>query len=489
MNLTTDTFGIKSVPTSPEKMKGEKNEKAGDDDEDLPALVFINAVDPSIPVLSNNTNYSQTLPSRHKAQRSDVLQASFEAPPSVSTGKESFSGDLKAAKSTGAINRVITSQPLYKNPQLDDLASQKVNTSCVQLPACGPKQTETEESASKARTVTARESDGYVFMEPVGKLPGKQDSSTTPKNPATTPPAAGYTPTDPANSRGVAESLYDVPRAVVEAKKDESGASNGMEETAPLPTVDTSHYDVPKKLLQERAAALKRESKTPDNSHKEVVSAPPADTATPLPLVTPTMLQEKLVSKTEKKRVPPAKPERKASLMNLKDDKTTKPLQFSIYDTPKIATKVESPNQTQPPIGNLLSQVVEGKEGGASNPAGIYNVPRTALKQSSPAASSPSSKPNEGGGDGDKGKSPDQGSADKAPSNADKNSPTSSKEQAEKPQVRPKPSSRLLQDKVQSGELVETATGSSKPTPLPRKSVKSTHPPLTRELAVPLTEN
>ena len=118
-----------------------------------------------------------------------------------------------------------------------------------------------------------------------------------------------------------------------EAARDKKEASLIM----PSPAVDTSHYDVPRKLLQERAAALKESY---DVDSKEPASLSPADGATNLPLVMPS---EQLL-KEEKKPVPSPKLEENTSLgpTTAREENAAEPLQSSVkkkgtYDIPRSA--------------------------------------------------------------------------------------------------------------------------------------------------------
>lgn len=539
MNLTTNTFGIESLPTSPDKAETAAT------DENLPALVFINAVDPTIPIVSN-TNYSHTLPTKKKFQRSDFLQASFETPAGGSASRDlesSFDVELKASKSTGAINVTIDSQSLSKNPQLDDFTGQKANKACVQpqLPH-DAKKTETPENISTF-TAKARENDGYVFLEPLGK-------SSEPHGPTPTL-SIPSSQQKPEMSKFATESLYDVPRAAIRAKVGGGGdEAPKAGESVFLPTPDTSHYDVPRKLL----AGLKKESKseitpstfapsataaapkspgtlntlhentapntsvpapaTPSDTTSSPAPAAPSDatnvpppampsdttsapplmgseetptqaaktekdsvsspSATPQPVTTPTMLQEKLASKPKK----PVVPTRKASL-----DK------ISVADKDNTITKLlETANPLK--SGVPPKALVEESGGNGSNSADISHPVAKKRGETSPVSSS---KHHEGGEDGGKGNAQDLRRKDKAPdkvvevekapkSSGDGalNSKQSPKKQVvEKPKLKPKPSAKILQER-EASPLSESSNA--------KPPKKSGHAPLTRELAISLTE-
>lgn len=259
---TTDTFGIKPL-NSPEKSASGN---------DLPALVFISAVDPTIPV-SSNKGYANTMPSRQKVQRTEILPTSFEEP---SNSKESLlSAELKASKSTGAINRVLTSQPL-REIQLQELTKQKANTECLLSPVCIALKT-TESQSGAQINASSGPSDGYVLMEAIGKPLEKQvvSSSTaaTVAGAGGYPEHAGVRVETKQSEKLTSESLYDIPKPTKQMKEEKVSRGISCESRT---ITDTSHYDVPRQLLQNKAATLNQ------GSAKNVAEQPPPTPASSL---------------------------------------------------------------------------------------------------------------------------------------------------------------------------------------------------------------
>lgn len=344
--VTADTFGVLSTPSSP---IGTSKATAPEDEEDLPALVFISAVDPSIPITSNKQDYSKTLPSRQKLPRADLLQTSFEAPENAPNSDESlFKTDLKASKSTGAINKVLSSQPLRENLRLGDTTKQKANSRCLQLPVYdAPTTTETFQSDPHSKP-RGKKSDGYVFMEPIGRSVAKQPSLMG--DPITCASLVNTADME-YNRDKEAEGFYNIPKPFKLVKGAGSGGQHLLTEKEAdsgipaVSSVDTSHYDVPRKLLQERAASMKQESKV--------------------------VLKEQGILKSSS----PPKPPRKTSLnQQASSGDILHPLEMSI---PKEA-EISKPHP--PSRGNLTKTISTVKSDPTSKPEGIYDVPRSLLK-------------------------------------------------------------------------------------------------------------
>lgn len=304
--ITSDTFGISSSPTK---------DKPDEDSEELPALVFINAVDPSIPITSNK---SMTLPSRQKLPRSDLFQTSFESVKSSESSEENLLSMKTSSRSAGAINKIENnSQPLKQNLELQGSTKQKANSSCLPSPLPQASDVVVRQVDPQA----GRNNDGYVFMEPlVAKQVGPAE-----------PPCDKVSVTDLQSAAGVNESLNAVPKTVGE-KGNPTTETEANNSCAP-PSVDTSHYDVPRKLLE----ALKQQA----------IARNEAASTAEQPLVTAN-------GSSKEKPGPPPKPPRKDSLE---------------YKAPPDEDNVTSAGTTDPRVG------------GASKPEGIYDVPRSILKQ------------------------------------------------------------------------------------------------------------
>lgn len=338
--ITSDTFGIMSNPTSPTAK---------------PLCVVysgksMNAVDPANP----KKEYSQTLPSRAKVLRRELTETTFGTPDN--SAKEAllettFKG---VSRSTDAIDKVATSQPLTETFQVRDSAKQKDNSTCLQSPLYD------KPTATLTSDVVAQQNDGYVFMELVKKQPRQSDVAETASGKAEVADVLSKQHEEGGNS------LYDVPKSLqvldagtsaggssAEVKPDTGGPNaHVMSDEVPTPPfVDTSHYDVPRKLLQERAAVSKKDS----NSM--------------LPLVQPPdQLQNPSKERQLKPGPPPPKPVRKTSLENTV---------LSSRETTAGSPTSSTPNSMKTSISDTSIPM--------SKPEGIYDVPRSIL---SPNASS-----------------------------------------------------------------------------------------------------
>lgn len=328
--VTTDTFTSLTSPTAltfPE-------DAVSEEDKDRPALVFINAVDPNIPIVSNNTDYSNTMPTRQKTQRVDLFQASFDT--SSNTEDIPFKMEIKASKSTGVINNP---QPLVENLQLKAIGKQKANTSCLPSPVYdAPKITETSTKVADIKP-KVKENDGYVFMEPTGKLSDKQFSSKFPQSPHDS--KTGLISKQP--SEGQTESA--LPQGISEV-------SSGY------PAVDTSHYDVPRKLLLEmRGASLQQESAM----QPRLSPRPQQD-------------QSSLKDQSKAKAVVPPKMTQKPP-HHLQGGKKVSTTESSIYDVPRTFEPFK-PNflEKDERLPNCVDEHHTRYEG-------IYDVPRSVPKQ------------------------------------------------------------------------------------------------------------
>ena len=115
-----------------------------------------------------------------KIQRTGVSQQStFESPPEkLSNSSEDIlvGSTFKAgisSQSTGAIDKVAVTQPLGENFQLQDLAKQKANSSCLQSPLY-------DSPKASITPASPQPNDGYVFMEPKSSSTKQLSDSSRP---------------------------------------------------------------------------------------------------------------------------------------------------------------------------------------------------------------------------------------------------------------------------------------------------------------------
>ncbi len=355
--MSTGTFGVDSNPTSPVSVNP-GNFLETSDDEDRPALVFMNAVDPSIPIVSNEADYSKTLPSRGKLKRAENSASS--RPPL----DESFLGiEMKASKSTGAVNKIgikntdslLIPQPLgmkLQNPNFTKHAKQPVYDI----------QEKTVNFSSGDINVKLKENDGYVSMEPI------QHSSQKSSDPATT-----LTQTAPNDSTGLesaTEGLYDVPKSFERENPSRSHPMGG--ETAESSFVaSASHYDVPKKLLQEMAASRKEEPNKAINAPQnppvpqEVLSKElKPSTVSQVSLLD--LLKEKKTSLKSRLGDPSVSGHKKSTKLSPNSNSNQSAEASGIYDIPKVLL--------------VESTTISGSE---DNSEGIYDVPKSIINNSS----------------------------------------------------------------------------------------------------------
>lgn len=215
---------------------------------DLPALIFINAVDPTIPISSN------TLPHRRKAKvNSGVdLRRHFDG---LSSSKDSL---RKGFKSTGSINKVgdgSTEKLLasdHHGLQLQELSKQKANIINLHSPSNDYSKTTSLLITNEGIEPTT-DSYGYLFMEPLGssatstfkEQPEAKDHDVTKEEVLKTPLAE--------------TSLNNIlSRIEVEVSK-----------------TDTSHYDVPKRLLKDRAKLVADDDSNSSDTPKQTANMLP----------------------------------------------------------------------------------------------------------------------------------------------------------------------------------------------------------------------
>ena len=277
-----------------------------------------------------------------KIQRTGVSQSTFEPPPEkLSNSSEDIlvGSTFKAgvsSRSTGAINKVAVTQPLRENLQLQDLAKQKANSSCLQSPLY-------DSPKASITPASPQPNDGYVFMEPKTSSTKQLSDSS---GPAVKTPHVALSK----QSGDTAEGLYDVPKALKPKKVSVTSLKD-------KPSVDTSHYDVPRRLLQERAAAMKQ------------------DSTTQLPVVAEDLVQNQSAQPHSKKPAgPPPKPTRKTSLDNMV-------LSSRNSSASSLGTKEASRNPDISPSNGV--KVLPSLDFAVSKPEGIYDVPRSILKQKS----------------------------------------------------------------------------------------------------------
>ena len=218
----TNTFGISNFPDTLAPTNGE----------DLPALVFINPVDPSIPISSN------TLPLRGKLRTSKKgdgdLRSHFGA---------LFKESVKGHRSTGSIDKIGTgsTEPLTTDIKLQEWTKGKksINGENSSSGKEDPKTMSHKRIGDGDVESKPSDSYGYLFMP-------KDDLKVS-------------------TFLGQSSSFYDVPNKVVAVPKRESSLShNSSLAKVEHSATDRSHYDVPKKVLEEARAR-----KTAENTNAE----------------------------------------------------------------------------------------------------------------------------------------------------------------------------------------------------------------------------
>ena len=234
---TTNTFGILAPPNALDDARPD----------DQPALVFINAVDPTIPISSNK---SQTLPSRQKVvQRTEVTQESFKPPQNVFN-----SGDILKCQSTGSIDKLaVVSQPLTESLQLPVLTKQKANNHSLHSPVYDVPKTSETQSAGPKHT----ENDDYMFMQLIGKPEKQPVSSSLAATSQHDGPGCFPVGVNDKDRKAPEEGLYDVPKSM---RKEQKSSLPDIEISTVLleaPPPDASHYDVPRRLLLQNRAVYK----------------------------------------------------------------------------------------------------------------------------------------------------------------------------------------------------------------------------------------
>ena len=250
-------FGIEPQPSNPKPIDFPET-PAPKDGSSLPALVFINAVNPDIPIISNIEEGSKTLPNTMKLKTTDQ----FEAPEE----KESShlpKGELKVSKSTGAIKEgLLVFQPPNEKLQLPGMHEDKRQ---VESPVYdSPKSTEQFATSTKAKT-GRNQNDGYVCMEPFSKSSNTMGSGLKSSDSGTLQFHETSEPLVQCNDNNTNMSVSHIERSII-PELDSSFS------------VDTSHYDVPRKLLEARAAVCKQECKLHDNTKNTTTTSLPGDT-------------------------------------------------------------------------------------------------------------------------------------------------------------------------------------------------------------------
>ena len=461
----TNTFGIFSNPTSPTNTSAKSQGKPPEDEGSLPALIFLSAVDPSIPVISN------TLPTR-KIKKMESIITSSEAPEMRCNSEDS----LKPSKSTGAINKdsaedLLTSQSLGKMLQLSDLTKQKVNEKQNFVYDASKLTENSTNSADTGHKVQGN--DGYVFMEPIDRstraeVHSQEFSITTFQN---------SKPTTKVNSSTRAEK------------------SSFEAESSFSVSVDTSHYDVPRKLLkaQTSSGAVQKpdDVQTPKAPEKMSIM-----TGVPLKVGT----ESKIVSKPEGiydvprsilKQVTETSPSslegKSETQINKSELKSADSASNELEESYKSSTfhSIEKTTEINPGVVNTCSP--DGPTASASSPED--STARMALKNLTLDT-------NFGKGNDQLAKGSNQANSNVSgvtspPSVDEKDNNGSGGEVKTKPRLMPKPKKTSLGTPINGTETApingtETAEAEGdgtkeKPTPLPRskKSQKrSTHQPL-----------
>lgn len=288
---------------------------------DLPALIFINAVDPTIPVSSN------TLPMRRKAKVNSSgidLRSYFDG---LSSSKDSL---RKGYKSTGSINKINDgSAEKLLTPdcslQLQELNKQKASSNNLHSPRNDDSITTSLMITNDGIEPKTSDSYRYLFMEP-------RDGSAM----------------SPSKEQPESKGLCNVPKGLLQMPL---LAETSLNDSSPrikfeASTTDTSHYDVPKRLLEAREKLVAGSAGSLGDTPKEVTNMP----------------------KKEK--------EEKEAILDAKKDASSMVNQTDIIREPQSGMQ-ESP--TKPTTS--LTKLDEKPPSSVSKPEGIYDVPRTLLTQ------------------------------------------------------------------------------------------------------------
>lgn len=238
--LSTNTFGVDDFPDIPAPSEGE----------DVPALVFINPVDPTIPISSN------TLPLRGKLRltnKSGNLKSHF-------SGKESFKG----FKSTGSINKVGmgSAEPLVTDIKLleqfkdkdksDNKYKEKVSNSDYGFLL------KTDDDIKVSTFMSPASSSLYDVPKRVLKEPMPETIAET----SLASKAAPVSKIEFSNNNTVSIQMSsEIANPAIKERRDSSTillpVPNPVIPEAQAP--DRSHYDVPKKLIEQARARHKQD--------------------------------------------------------------------------------------------------------------------------------------------------------------------------------------------------------------------------------------